>query len=96
MLEPGGELDLAEEAVGAEGGCQLGVENFQRDWPVVLHVLDEVDRGHAAAAELALELVAVTQGVPEGGERLGQSELREGIGACRRESQGVRAGRVLP
>jgi hypothetical protein len=34
---------------------------------VVLQILGEVDGGHAAAPELALEEVAVTQGVGYGG-----------------------------
>ena len=61
MLEPGGELDLALEALGAEGGSQLGVEDLERDRAVVPEVLGEVDRGHAAPAELTLEPVAVGQ-----------------------------------
>ena len=58
MLEPGGEPDLALEALGAERGGQLGVEHLERDRAVVLEVLGQVDRGHAAAPELALERVA--------------------------------------
>ena len=61
MLQPGGELDLALEPLGAERGGQLGVEHLERDRPVVPEVLGEVDRGHAAAAELALEPVAIRQ-----------------------------------
>ena len=59
MLEPGGEPDLAQEPLGAERGGELGVQHLERDRPVVPEVLREVDRGHAAAAELALERVAV-------------------------------------
>ena len=61
MLEPGGELDLALEPLGAEGGGELGVEHLERDRPVVPEVAREIDRGHAPAAELALERVAVAQ-----------------------------------
>ena len=59
VLEPGGELDLALEALGAERGGQLGMEDLERDRPVVLQVVGEIDRGHAPAPELALERVAV-------------------------------------
>jgi len=31
MLEPGGELDLAEEPLGSEYGGELGVENLEGD-----------------------------------------------------------------
>ena len=61
MLEPGGEPDLALEALGAERGGELGMEHLERDRAVVPEVLGEVDRGHAPAAELALERVAVPQ-----------------------------------
>ena len=61
MLEPGGHADLAQEALGAERGGELGVEHLERDRAVVLEVVREIDRGHAAAAELALEHVAVTE-----------------------------------
>ncbi len=50
MLEAGGGADLAQEALGAEGGAQLGVEDLERDGAVVLEVVGEVDARHAAAA----------------------------------------------
>ena len=65
MLEPRGELDLAQEPLGTEGGGELGLEHLEGDRPVVLEVAGEIDRGHAAAPELALEHVAVAQGVGE-------------------------------
>ena len=61
MLEPGGEMDLAEKALGAHRDGELGVEHLDRDRPVVLEVAGEPDGGHAPAAELALEGVAVLQ-----------------------------------
>ena len=65
VLEPGGEADLALEPVGAERGGQLGVQHLERDRAVVLEVLGQVDRGHAAAPELAVERVAVGQALPQ-------------------------------
>ena len=47
--------DLAQKALGAERGGELGLEHLERDRAAVLEVAGEVDRGHAAAAELALE-----------------------------------------
>ena len=61
MLQPGSEPDLAEEAVRAHTRGQLGMEHLERDGPVVPQVAGEVHRGHPAAAELALERVAVGQ-----------------------------------
>ena len=61
MLQAGGGLDLGEEALAADDGGELGVQDLDGDLAVVLEVLGEVDRGHAALAELALEAVAVTE-----------------------------------
>ena len=61
VLEPGGELDLALEPVGPQRGGELGEKHLQGHRPVVLQVLGQVDRGHPAPAELALEPVAIRQ-----------------------------------
>ena len=55
----------AQEPVGAEDGGKLGLEDLERDLAVVLEVLGEVHRGHAALAELTLDAVAVGQGGDE-------------------------------
>jgi hypothetical protein len=67
VLECGDRPDLKEKPFGAHGSGQLGFQDLDRDLAVVLQVLGEVDRGHAALAQLALEAVAVGQG---GGEAL--------------------------
>jgi len=59
MLEPGGEVDLAEEPLAAEPGGDLGVEHLESDGAIVLEVLGQVDRGHATGTEIALDPVAV-------------------------------------
>ena len=61
MAEVRGGLDFPEEALGAECGGELGAENLDGHLAMVLEVLGEVDRGHAALAELALDAVAITQ-----------------------------------
>ena len=58
MLEPRGDLDLAQESVRPEQDGQLGVEDLDGDAAVVPEVLGEEDGGHAAAAHLALDPVA--------------------------------------
>ena len=70
VLQPGGQLDLAQEPLGAERGGELGVEHLERDRAVVPEVLGEVDRRHAAAPELALERVAVGEGLAQRRRRL--------------------------
>jgi hypothetical protein len=61
VLEPGGEVDLALEALGAEARRELGVEHLERDGTPVLEVAGEENRGHATASELALDRVAAVQ-----------------------------------
>jgi hypothetical protein len=74
MLEPGGDLHLAREAARAHGGGDLGPQDLQGDLPVVLEVLGEIDGGHAALPELALEAIAVVKGGLQLGERLGHGD----------------------
>ena len=58
VIQLGDDLDLAEKPVGSDGGCQLGPEDLHRDLAVVLHVVGQIDRRHAAAPELPLDSVA--------------------------------------
>ena len=62
MLEPGGEADLVQEALGPEHRAELGMQHLERDPPVVAEVPGQIDRGHAAAPELALETIVVGYG----------------------------------
>ena len=63
MLEASGEADLALEPLGAGLGGEVGEQDLEGDRTVVAEIACEVDHAHAAAAELALDGVAV-------GERL--------------------------
>ena len=65
MLQAGLDADLAEEALGAEAGGQLGMKHLDRDGAVVLEVAGEVHGRHAAAAQRALDGIAVGQGLLE-------------------------------
>jgi hypothetical protein len=51
-------LNLREEPLGPDDGGELGAEDLDGDFAVVLQVLREVHRGHPALAELALDGVA--------------------------------------
>src|SRR5688572_29194949 len=70
MLEPAGHPDLAPEAVGAEGGAQVGVEQLEGDGSAGA-VVGQEDGGHSAAAELALDGVAAGEGGLEQGAEVG-------------------------
>ena len=76
MVEPGGELDLAVEALGGDRGGELGGQQLERHRAGVAEVFIQVDRRHAALAELALEAVAGGERVPEGGEVGKQRDCR--------------------
>ena len=65
VLQHGGKLDLAQEALGAERGGQLGPEHLHGDVALVPEIAREVHGGHAALPELALDGVAVGQGSGE-------------------------------
>ena len=62
VLEVGGELDLGQEALGADDGRELGAQHLHRHPPIVPQVLGEIHRGHAARADLVLEAVMAGQG----------------------------------
>ena len=62
MLQIGGGLDLGQEPLGTDHGRELGAQHLDGDLTVVLDVVGEIDGGHAARAELALDPVAVGEG----------------------------------
>jgi len=57
VVKLGSNLDFAEEAIGRQGGAEVGVEDLDGDLSVVLEVLGQVDRGHTTAAQLAEDSV---------------------------------------
>jgi hypothetical protein len=63
MLEVGGDLDLPHKALGAERLGQLLVQDLEGDWAIVPEIARQVDRSHAAPAELALEQVTIAEGI---------------------------------
>ncbi len=52
----GGGLDFPQEALRAQTGRQLGVQDLQGDREVVAEIAREVHGRHAAAAQLALQV----------------------------------------
>ena len=59
MLQPGGDPDLALESLGPERGRDVRIEHLEGDEPVVLEVARQVDGGHSATPEHALQRVPV-------------------------------------
>src|SRR5439155_4402671 len=62
MGEARRDLDLAQEALGTEGGRQFGTEHLDRDAAAVFQVLGQVDRRGAPVAELPVDRVTIGQG----------------------------------
>jgi hypothetical protein len=58
MLQAGGDFDLAQKALGAEGGTQLRSQHFDRDPAFEAQIVREKDDGHPTAADLALNRIA--------------------------------------
>jgi hypothetical protein len=61
VLQPGRDVDLALEALGAKSVRQIGVEDLEGYGPVVPEVVGKVDHGHSTPAELSLDAIAVGQ-----------------------------------
>jgi hypothetical protein len=55
--------DLSQETVRSYGGRQLRAEHLERDQAIMPDVADQVNGGHTAPAQLALDLIAVSQGL---------------------------------
>ena len=51
-----------EEPLGPEDGSEFGPQYLHGDLAVVLQVLDEVDRRHAASTDFTLDGVPIGQG----------------------------------
>ena len=62
VLELGGDLDFPEEPIGPERRGQFRPEDLDRHLAVVLQVLGQIDGGHPALAQFALEPEVVRQG----------------------------------
>src|SRR3954454_13993496 len=62
MGEPGGDLDLASEALRPEERAELRPEDLERHLAVVLEVVGQVDGRHAAAPQLAHQGIAAYEG----------------------------------
>ena len=57
MLQVSGDADLCQEALAANHRGQIRMQDFDGDRAVVLPVVREIDHGHSASSELALQCV---------------------------------------
>jgi hypothetical protein len=61
MGEVRGDLDFAEEAFRPNRGGGFGPPDLHRDFAAVFEIFRQVDRGHTARAEFALDAVAILE-----------------------------------
>ena len=81
MVEPRGDPDFGQEALRAEHGAELGAKDLDGDLSIVLEIVGEIDRGHAALTQLPLDAVAVGEGHLEATLKLGHPHRHEPQGA---------------
>ena len=79
MLERGGQVDLAAEAVEAQAGGEVGREHLDHHRSAEAGLLGHEHAAHGAAAELAADDVAVAEGGAELVERVGQGGSHRGV-----------------
>jgi hypothetical protein len=71
MLKPGGDSDFAEEPFGTDGGGELGAQDLDGDGAFVPGVVGQVDCGHTALADQALDGIAAFERSTQLVERIG-------------------------
>lgn len=62
MLEIGGDLDLLQETIGSHDRSEFGPQHSDCYPAMMLHILGEVNCGHAPFAEFAFDAVAIGKG----------------------------------
>ena len=54
-------FDLSKESLCTQRLSQLWIEDLDRNHPVMFQILGQIDRGHPAATDLPLDLIAVSE-----------------------------------
>jgi hypothetical protein len=66
MRQTGSNAYLAQESLGTNRDADVLPEDLDRNLPLVLALLSEMDHGHSAAAQDALDRVPIGEDLPEG------------------------------
>ena len=77
MLKLGGDPDLAEEAVTAERGGELGKQDLDGDLAAVADVVGQIDDRHAAPPQLSNYRVLFGQREAESLERIANQSITQ-------------------
>lgn len=79
MLEAGSEADLPLEALRAERGRKVHLQNLQGNRTIMFEIVGEIDSSHASSPYFTFDLVAVAETFDEwGGDVRHASGLRRG------------------
>jgi len=62
VLQTGGDGNFPEKAPRPECGGELAAQDLESNRAAMLEIVSEVDNGHPAAAQLALDSIAVAEG----------------------------------
>jgi len=73
VLQPGGDLDLAREALGPDLRRDLLIEHLDRNLAPVFEIFGAEDGCHASTPKLAIHGVGVGDGLAQCGQQIGQT-----------------------
>lgn len=73
MAQLGRDPDFLEKTIGPEGLGQTGIQDLDRDHPVVPHIASQVHGGHATAPQFALEPIPLGERSCQTGRRIRQT-----------------------
>lgn len=87
------DADFAQEALTADGACEVGIENLYRDLALMQEVGGTADHGHAPAPDLAGHIIAAGKATTQ---RRHKVQLHDSARFGDREQRDSRPGIVLP
>ena len=88
VLKISRDFDLGEEPLDAKHGSQLGIQDLQRDSPVVFLLIGEIHRGHSTAPDLTVKAIATEEEPVQVGQRVYHDEVL--VGSTNIRSTGAR------
>jgi hypothetical protein len=77
VLQPGRDLDLAEEPIGSYGCRELWPKDLDGNFALVPDVIGQVNSGHATFANEALDGIALSERGAQQFERIGHERASE-------------------
>ena len=83
MLQARCRPDFGQEAFRSDGRCEFWMKDLDGDGTVVTYIVREVDGGHPADAQFALDAIAIAEETTESGRQRGrQRGMRRAVRRC--------------